>query len=684
MRSPCGRPGRKAPWRCRRGSAQPGARGGRSRRLSAPGEDSTGPRSCSTSATTCSWPGPASRRPRPTRPRRSRGSAPPSGPGAAASDLPRWCTRRAGGSIFFQPRLAIDESAALVWTRATPDGATTVQTAFRPKGGSFGPAQDLVTGGFDPDVAVDERGNAIVGRDRREPAGGVGVQAPHRSVRGSCSRFRRATDSPRAWRPTRTAMRSRSGIPGAVSRPRFAAPGAASAPGQTLSDPGLTAFDPDVAFDEEDAVIAWAAGDESGSRIQTVTRTERGCLTAVQTLSEPGGEAFEPRVAAEDGAAIVWTRDLRVQGAFRAEHRKSFGSARTHVGSAARRIRAGRGDGRRQQRVHGVDHRRRTPIPQLTEPQIQFSFRPAEDAYTEPAPVSTPGQLAFEPRIATDEREQRPRRLGRGRRRRHRPGASRIPAGRVRRSSFPQSWTAVARRLPTPPSRRSCSTSAATRWWCGCAPTRRVTGTHGSSRHSAPGVAASERRGWSRAQRTAWPSSACASRSTRARPPCGASSRESSLRAIAAFRPKGGGFGSPVTLSTAGKDGFEPDVGVDERGNSVVTWTEGDLVAGGPPAVMWAFKPRTKGFGGAAQLSPAGLPASGRARRHRRPRQRGRGLGRRRHRVRRPGCVSQEGQGVRGRADHLGRRVPTSPRSSSTSAATRLRSGPGSSATRVR
>ena len=39
-----------------------------------------------------------------------------------------------------------------------------------------------------------------------------------------------------------------------------------------------------------------------------------------------------------------------------------------------------------------------------------------------------------------------------------------------------------------------------------------------------------------------------------------------------------------MTLSTAGKDGFEPDVAVDERGNSVVTWTEGDLFAGGPPA----------------------------------------------------------------------------------------------------
>ena len=80
---------------------------------------------------------------------------------------------------------------------------------------------------------------------------------------------------------------------------------------------------------------------------------------------------------------------------------------------------------------------------------------------------------------------------------------------------------------------------------------------------------------------------------------------------MAAFRPKGGGFGSPVALSTADKAGFEPDVAVDESGNSVVTWTEGDLFTGGPPSVMWAFKPRTKGFGTAAQLSPAGQPASG-------------------------------------------------------------------------
>jgi hypothetical protein len=81
------------------------------------------------------------------------------------------------------------------------------------------------------------------------------------------------------------------------------------------------------------------------------------------------------------------------------------------------------------------------------------------------------------------------------------------------------------------------------------------------------------------------------------------------LRAVAAFRPKGSSFQAPVTLSSAGSAGFEPDVAVDEHGNSVAVWSEGDLFGGGQPSVMWAFKPRTKSFGAAAQLSPAGVGA---------------------------------------------------------------------------
>src|SRR6185295_10054063 len=81
------------------------------------------------------------------------------------------------------------------------------------------------------------------------------------------------------------------------------------------------------------------------------------------------------------------------------------------------------------------------------------------------------------------------------------------------------------------------------------------------------------------------------------------------LRAVAAFRPKGGSFGTPITLSALDKVGFEPDVAVDEHGNSVAVWTEGDPFSG-RESVKWAFKPRTKGFGPAAPLSPPGLAAS--------------------------------------------------------------------------
>ena len=170
--------------------------------------------------------------------------------------------------------MAVDERGNTIVV-ATGESLRVV-SSFKPRTGPFGAAQPISQGdGLTPRVATDDDSNAIAVWDT-----GGRIEAS----------FRRAGRQLRRSQP--------------------------------LSDPGLTAFDPDVAFDDEDAVIAWAAGDESGSRIQTVTRTERGALTAVQTLSEPGGEAFEPQVAAEDGAAIVWTRDLRVQGAFRAEHRK--------------------------------------------------------------------------------------------------------------------------------------------------------------------------------------------------------------------------------------------------------------------------------------------------------------------------------------------------------------------------
>ena len=299
-------------------------------------------------------------------------------------------------------------------------------------------------------------------------------------------------------------------------------------------------------------MIAWAAGDESGSQIQTVTRTERGPLTAVQTLSEPGGEAFEPQVAAEDGAAIVWTRDLRVQGAFRAEHRKLFGSAQT---MSSPRLDAFEPDAAMDDdgNVFTVWTIDANPDPELNEPQIQFSFRPAEDAFTEPAPISTPGRLAFEPRIATDERSNALAVWVED----DEDGTDRVRAA-FRPAGFALGVPAVVDRCrptaPTHRSRRSCSTSAETRWSCGCAPTRRVTATRGSRPRSGPGAAASARPSSCRAAadgvsafgvRVAIDESATAVWSEL--------EGFTALRAVAAFRPKGGGFGTPGDAVGAGQ-----------------------------------------------------------------------------------------------------------------------------------
>ena len=49
----------------------------------------------------------------------------------------------------------------LVWTKNEAN-TSTVQASFRPKDGSFDAPAGVLAGGFDPDVAVDEQGNALV------------------------------------------------------------------------------------------------------------------------------------------------------------------------------------------------------------------------------------------------------------------------------------------------------------------------------------------------------------------------------------------------------------------------------------------------------------------------------------------------------------------------------------------
>ena len=514
----------------------------------------------------------------------------------------------AGGTIFFQPQLGVDESAALVWTRVLEAGTTTVQASFRPKGGSFGAAQDLFAGGFDPDVAVDERGNAIA----VATAETLQVVASFKPRTGSFGPAQ-AISPGNGFTPHVATDEDSNAIAvwdadGRIEA-SFRRSGGSFGAAQPLSDPALTAFDPDVAFDDEDAIVAWAAGGDAGSQIQTVTRAKRGGLSAVQTLSAPGAEAFEPQVAADDGAAIVWTRDLRVQGAFRAERAKQFGSAQTlsEPGFEAFEPDVAIDDDGSALTVWTLDA---NPDPALLEPQIQFSFRPAVGTFTEPAPISSPGRLAFQPRIATDEwgnalavwiEDDE-------------DGTDRVraafrPAGFA--LEFPQSWTLSEDGADaSEPQVVFDERGNALVVWVRADPEgdgdSRVESAFRPKRGSfgAPTLVSSGADGVSAfGVRVAIDESATAVWSEL--------EGFLTLRAVAAFRPKGGSFGAPVTLSAQGSAGFEPDVAVDERGNSLVVWTEGDLVGGGDPSVMWAFKPRTKSFGPAALLSPAGVAASG-------------------------------------------------------------------------
>ena len=183
------------------------------------------------------------------------------------------------------------------------------------------------------------------------------------------------------------------------------------------------------------------------------------------------------------------------------------------------------------------------PDPQSDRPQIQFSFRPAEDAYHRAGPDLDP----WSARVPTADRdrraEQRPGGLGRGRRRRHGPGPSRIPAGRVG-AGVPAVVDPVAgrrRRL------RAAGRVRRARQRAGRLGARRPGGRRGLAgrvARSGPGAAASERRGLVSSGadgvaafgvRLAIDESATAVWSE---------FEGFSLRAMAAFRPKGGGFGS--------------------------------------------------------------------------------------------------------------------------------------------
>ena len=166
-----------------------------------------------------------------------------------------------------------------MWTRS--DGLNLrVQGAFRRKGGRFGAAQTLSEPGddaFEPDVAVDERGNALAVWTRNEgfkfprvqfsfrprvgsfaePAGlsapAVGAFQPHVATDRWNNALAVWTVDPDPFDPSNPTW----------VEAAFAPAGGPFGPPERLSDPSANAFQPRVAFERDgDAVIAWTGEDE--------------------------------------------------------------------------------------------------------------------------------------------------------------------------------------------------------------------------------------------------------------------------------------------------------------------------------------------------------------------------------------------------------------------------------------
>jgi uncharacterized protein YheU (UPF0270 family) len=255
------------------------------------------------------------------------------------------------GQNAFSPQIAIDQDGDAVFTWRRRDGSTDcggsgcnrIQSRARTAADVLSVTQTLSDAGQDardPQVAVDQTGDAVFAWERLDGTTGCGgsaclrIQARARSPAGALSAVQtlsaagQSASSPEmavdqdgdavfGWeRPDATTDCGGSACGRIQARARSAA-GALSAT-QTLSAAGRDARTPEVAVDQAgDAVFAWerrdATTDCGGSGcllIQARARSAAGTLSATQTLSDAGQSALVPQVAVDQAgdAVVVWER----------------------------------------------------------------------------------------------------------------------------------------------------------------------------------------------------------------------------------------------------------------------------------------------------------------------------------------------------------------------------------------
>ena len=460
----------------------------------------------------------------------------------------------------FQPQVGIDDNgnSLAVFTRF--DGATNrIESAFRPRWDGFESPQKISPAGFgasEPQVAVSRSGRAVAvwtlfdGSNLRAQgayrAPWDSFDSPETISAAGQDAFSPQVDTDRNGNAL--AVFSRFDGTNLRIQSAFRRHWDGFESPQTLSDGGQDAYEPQVAVAQNgDADVVWTRSDGVNLRVQSSFGSIWDGFDDPETLSAAGQDAFEPQVGIDKrGKAVaVWTR---FDGTFN-RIQAAFGSSWSGFGSARTISDVGLGASEPQVAVNrdGDSLAVWTQFDGSNQ-RVKGSFRPAGGKFGATETLSEQGQDAFQPQVGIDS-------SGNG---------VAVWTGfdgtnqRVQ-AAFRAHWSSFG----TPDTLSEAGQDA-------YEPQVKV-----SKNGDAIVV-------WTR-------------------------SDGSNLRVQSDFRPRWHDFLGPETISEAAEDAFQPQVGIDDNGNSLAVFTRFD---GATNRIESAFRPRWDGFESPQKISPAGFGAS--------------------------------------------------------------------------
>jgi RNA polymerase sigma factor (sigma-70 family) len=365
-----------------------------------------------------------------------------------------------------------------------------------------------------------------------------------------------------------------------------------------VSDPGENAYSPDVALDDSgDGFAVWQRFDGANFRVQVAYRSAGGSFGSAQTLSTPGYPAMAPKIAVngQGDAVALWQQwNSGSNGVTYAAYRPAggaFGAAQmlsdpAHSASGAR---------------VAIDEQGNVFAAWTADDGVNYrayvAYRPAGGSFGAAQAVSAPGNHAQNPVVAVDDQGDALVAWQRSDGSNERTQAAYRPAG----GSFgaPETLSAAGADAPNPEVQMNADGNAIVVWGRGDYTNRLVQtayrpagGSFGTVETiSDPGEnvynwhAAIDGRGnsvavWERL----------------------VSSHES---VQTAYRPAGAAFGAADTISEAGTEATDPQVAIDDQGNAVAVWSR--AVSPTDLTVQSAFRPAGGSFDSPQIISGAGL-----------------------------------------------------------------------------